>query len=78
MEEESFTGIKQGQSNDLIVDLESLETFLSFISPTLTNDIDIEKLKSDLLVKAKSLESGKFDIQLADYLLDSAQSRIIR
>ena len=56
MEEESFTGIKQGGSNDLIVDLEALETFLTFMSPTLTNDVDIEKLKSDLLVNAKSLK----------------------
>ena len=72
LEEESFNRIKPGQRNELVVNLESLDTFLSFISPTLTNDIlDIKKLKSDLLSKAASLETGNVEIQLADYLLDS-------
>ena len=71
-EEESFNRIKPGQRNELVVNLESLDTFLSFISPTLSNDIlDIKKLKSDLLSKAASLETGNVEIQLADYLLDS-------
>lgn len=70
LEKESFNKLKQGQNNQLFVKLDSLDTFLSFISPTLTNAIDIEKLKSDLLAKAKSLETGKIEIQLAEYLLD--------
>ena len=76
LEEESFNRVKQGQRNELVVKLESLEAFLSFISPTLTHNIlDIEKLKSDLLSKAESLESGNIDIHLVDYLLDPSQEQ---
>lgn len=70
LEKESFNKLKQGQNNQLFVKLDSLDTFLFFISPKLTNAIDIEKLKSDLLAKATSLETRNVEIQLADYLLD--------
>lgn len=70
LEKESFNKLKPGQNNQLFVKLDSLDTFLFFISPTLTNAIDIEKLKSDLLAKANTLETGNVEIQLADYLLD--------
>lgn len=65
----SFNTIKQGQDNPVAVQLESLDTFLQFLSPTLTNKyLDIAKLKQALLVKATMLESGNVDIQVEEYL----------
>lgn len=70
-EEESLKQVNQGQRNEPFVELESLEAYLQFLSPTLTSTtLNIEKLKDDLLTKAKSLEAGHIEIQLADYLLD--------
>lgn len=68
-EASSFSNLKQGQDNPLVVQLESLDTFLQFLSPTLTNEyLDIAKLKQALLAKATGLESGKVDIQVEEYL----------
>ncbi len=76
MEKETFNGVKEGQMNEPIIHLQSLETFLLFLSPTLTNDVvNIEKLKNDFLLKAKSFETGTVDIQLADYLLDPTKEQ---
>lgn len=76
LEEESLNRVKEGQRNELVVRLDSLDTFLSFISPTLTaHKLDIEKLKNNLLSKAESLDTGNVDIHLEDYWINPAEEQ---
>lgn len=68
---ESVNQAKQGQQNNLLVVMESIDSFMASISPELSNTVyDFEKIKSAVLSQAARLQSGKQEIQLNDYLID--------
>lgn len=69
--ENSVNQAKQGQKNSLIAEIDTFESFLSSISPVLSNTVyDFEKVKSEILAKARQLQTGKYDLQLGDFLFD--------
>jgi hypothetical protein len=70
--EESVQTAKDSQANDVLAFLEdaALKATLTSLSPSFTqNKVDITKIKQDILVKAISLETGTFDINVENYLI---------
>ncbi|WP_165352528.1 G5 domain-containing protein [Bacillus infantis] len=73
--EQSIQQVEDGQQNFLFADIDndSLTDFLLNISPALQPvEIDLQRLKSDLLLYAKNLNPGIHTINLESYLLNQA------
>jgi hypothetical protein len=73
--EQSIQQAEDGQQNFLFADIDndSLTDFLLNISPALQpGEIDLQRLKSDLLLFAKNLNPGIHTINLESYLLNQA------
>ncbi|MFE8703438.1 VanW family protein [Cytobacillus sp. FJAT-54145] len=66
--------LKQGQQNSVIVNLESLEDVLYNLSPSINlSNIDIDRLKEQVLLSAKMLQVGDSQFRVENYMIDQSQ-----
>jgi hypothetical protein len=80
MIDESLQHAKSGSKNEMLINIEeeSLNTALeNFTTSSLNDELDVEKLKLDILSIANSFETGKIEINLGDYLLSPVKQTSI-
>jgi hypothetical protein len=80
MIDESLQHAKSGSKNEMLINIEeeSLYTALENLTTSSLNDeLDVEKLKLDILSIANSFETGKIEINLGDYLLSPVKQTSI-
>lgn len=66
---QTVTQIRQGEQNNLIVNIFSLEELIHSISPSINmSDLDVESLTEELLISAQVLQSGSYRIRLENFL----------
>lgn len=71
--EQTVNNAQQGKKNKLMVAMDEIESFLEELSPTITAaTYNIEKINSEILNIANSLQIGQFELKIEDSLLDTA------
>lgn len=71
--EQTVNNAQQGKKNKLMVATDEVESFLEELSPTITAAIyNIEKINSEILNIASSLQIEQYELKIEDFLLDTA------
>ena len=72
--EKTVMQAEQGQQNEMVVKVVSLEKTLTTLSSSLnSSDINMNDLESEMLVNAKMLQSGSYEIRLDKFLTNKEE-----
>ncbi len=76
--EKTIMQAEQGQQNEMVVKVISLEKTLTLLSSSLkSSDINLTDLESEMLVNAKMLQSGSFEIRLDKFLMNTEEEQTV-